>query len=789
MALIGFLFSLLIYISPGLAQENTMSKSVNELIQQGESYRRKGQYRQANSHFIQALKMAKQLATRKAEALVTGLLGNNYLQQRRYQQAKPLLDQAWIMAQDNHWPDLAALHANYLGNYYSSQRQAEIAKKYYQQCLDWALKTEDYGLVIQAKVNLARLAEQDNDNQRAWSLLSESHLTLNKIVSNNDKLHFLLQMGHQLLQLKASESDLKNQIIKLTYQVLTVAFNLAEQQSDQRGQSLANGYLAQLYESQNRSEDALIHIRQAVDIAQRIDAKDLLLKWEWQRGRILKIQTNQDGAIAAYRRAVAHIEAIRQDIPVDYHKGHSSFRETLEPVYLGLADLLLQQVDQLSAPRASKVLKEVRQTIELIKKTELEDYFHNRCDIQTLPEVNLESIAPKTATIYPIILPDRLELLVGVGGDIYHRSVPVVATEIKKVTRILANRLRRRRPQFTESAQQLYQWLIAPIEDLLKNHKVDSLVVVPDSELRLVPFAALFDGQTYLIERYAVVNSPGLTLFDPKPIPKKGIKALLAGLSQPGSGVKSLPLPNLQVLLSSVAAQTSDEIVNNKTRDISNLLISRGQDNSRFAALTAEKIKDLLNNPAILKKAQQALALPGVEKEIFLISELFPSTSLINENFVTKRLSKEISNSPYQIVHLASHGFFGHSSEQSFVMAYDKILSMDQLEILLQSKKIADSPIDLLTLSACQTAEGDDRSPLGLSGVALKAKVRSVLGSLWPVSDDATVQLMKTFYKNLNAEGLSKAQALQQAQISLLRNPKRSHPFFWSPFILIGNWL
>ncbi len=90
-------------------------------------------------------------------------------------------------------------------------------------------------------------------------------------------------------------------------------------------------------------------------------------------------------------------------------------------------------------------------------------------------------------------------------------------------------------------------------------------------------------------------------------------------------------------------------------------------------------------------------------------------------------------------------------------------------------------PVELLTLSACQTAEGDDRAPLGLSGIALKARVRSALGSLWPVSDDAAAELMAGLYRNLGQGGASKAEALRQAQLA--------HPFFWAPFVLVGNWL
>jgi CHAT domain-containing protein len=140
-------------------------------------------------------------------------------------------------------------------------------------------------------------------------------------------------------------------------------------------------------------------------------------------------------------------------------------------------------------------------------------------------------------------------------------------------------------------------------------------------------------------------------------------------------------------------------------------------------------------------------------------------------------------------VHIASHGVFGKTADTSFLMAYDGVINIDELEKLLKSDKFSKQPVELLTLSACQTAEGDDRAPLGLSGIALKAKVRSALGTLWPVSDEAASQLMAEFYKALSKPGISKVQALRQAQIILLKQKKLENPFYWSPFILAGNWL
>ena len=112
---------------------------------------------------------------------------------------------------------------------------------------------------------------------------------------------------------------------------------------------------------------------------------------------------------------------------------------------------------------------------------------------------------------------------------------------------------------------------------------------------------------------------------------------------------------------------------------------------------------------------------------------------------------------------------------------------MRQLDGLLR-KQDERKAIDLLVLSACQTAKGDRRSALGLAGVAAQAGARSTLATLWLVDAESTAQLMGEFYKGLK-KGIPKAEALRQAQISLMSDPKWLHPYYWGPFVLVGSWL
>jgi CHAT domain-containing protein len=107
----------------------------------------------------------------------------------------------------------------------------------------------------------------------------------------------------------------------------------------------------------------------------------------------------------------------------------------------------------------------------------------------------------------------------------------------------------------------------------------------------------------------------------------------------------------------------------------------------------------------------------------------------------------------------------------------------------MASTTYRDQPVELLTLSACQTAVGDDKAALGLGGVAVKAGARSALATLWYINDQASSILITDFYEDLKKPGISKARALQQAQLELLEDHRYDHPSYWSPFLLIGNWL
>ncbi|MFP6641443.1 MAG: CHAT domain-containing protein, partial [Myxococcota bacterium] len=181
--------------------------------------------------------------------------------------------------------------------------------------------------------------------------------------------------------------------------------------------------------------------------------------------------------------------------------------------------------------------------------------------------------------------------------------------------------------------------------------------------------------------------------------------------------------------------------------------------------------------------------LPGVPEELSTIERLYGGKVLLNEGFELESFETSLRNMHPGVVHIASHAEFTGNPRTSFVLTYDDRISIEQLSALMRAGRYGEEPVELLMLSACDTAVGNERAALGLAGMAVRAGARSAMGSLWSVSDEATSELVVGFYEALDTPGTSKAQALRKAQQSLLVDARFQHPYYWAPFLVINNWL
>ena len=204
--------------------------------------------------------------------------------------------------------------------------------------------------------------------------------------------------------------------------------------------------------------------------------------------------------------------------------------------------------------------------------------------------------------------------------------------------------------------------------------------------------------------------------------------------------------------------------------------------------LARKQLKGLLGG---LSQASQGFpALPGVAVEIEQIKSEISAQVLLDREFTSTTLQGRVDAAPFSVVHLATHSQFSSKAGNTFILTWDGRINVKQLDQILQvrTQGVA-SPIELLVLSACQTAAGDRRAALGLAGLAVRSGARSTLATLWSVNDQSTASLMAQFYQELAQARVTKAEALRRAQLALLKQPQFEHPYYWAPFILLGNWL
>lgn len=615
-----------------------------------------------------------------------------------------------------------------------AEAETTAALRFYQQAAAGSASTQ-----IQARLNRLSLFVERQQWEAVQLLLPQVQQQLDGLPLSQTSVYARINLAHSLMQ---AIGVLEQDTVPIAAQLLTTAVQQAEQLQDLRATAYALGMQGSLYEQTQQWTLAKNFTQQALwQIGTSFTATDIAYLWQWQLGRILKAQAqqgidvvqNQQGAIAAYELALNTLQSLRQDLVAINPNEQFLFRESVEPAYRQLIELLLSPAD---GTTDQKNLRMARTTLEALQAVELENFFRQACldvpiEIDRVIEQSSALAADPAnalaAVLYPIILPDRLEVVLKLPNqsDLLQYSTPIPEATVRETLANLRQQMTQPETEATVQilSKQVYDWLIRPAEADLQANQIRTLVFVLDGALKNIPMAALYDGAQYLVENYSIALTPGLKLPDPKPIDRRRVSLLFAGLSE--------------------------------------------------AVAPFE-------------------ALPGVETEKAGILAAVPdATVLLNQDFTAAALQTQVEEKPFQIVHLATHGVFSSDRNKTFIQAIDRAINIDELNTILQRREqTRPDPIELLVLSACQTAEGDEQAALGLAGVAVRAGARSTLASLWILDDETSAYLMIEFYRQLiDHPNLSKSVALQNAQRLVLQIPGRSHPSFWAPYLLLGNWL
>jgi CHAT domain-containing protein/tetratricopeptide (TPR) repeat protein len=790
------------------------------LTEQAQAYSRLGQQRRAIAILCgsetdiceasSALQIAETAEDKTAQVAALGSLGEAYRLSGDAEKALTYLDRGHTIARELGDPILESAILNSLGNTAASLAQVNYRRaseaetrgdreatrplqakatefngqaiEHFQQSYELALTQQDASAQVRSLLSLIPAHERADRLDEAQRYRALALTALNQLPDSQMKAFAAIQLADFLEPLNIRQSQIllnaslpaaESDAIALLNQALAIG----EAIENPRVTSFAMGKLGNLDERSGRYAEALKKTQEARLAAdQNLAARDSLYLWEWQLARILKAQDNLPASAQAYSQSIALLEQIRSDILNANRDLQFDFRDTVEPIYRQYAELNLKEVPDAVAlttgEKAFTQLDTALTTLDSLKVAELQSYFANDCVIvPTATRVDAVGDSAATAVFSTAILGNSSqessptdassnhqqlaaqstlqELAVIVSfpdGSKKISQISVPQTEIEAQINRFRNTLESGRSQYINEydfapSQQLYQWLIAPFEKDLNN--IDTLVFVNDGLLRSVPMAALYDGKQFLIEKFAVATTPSLTLTAPEKIERPTeLSALLMGVSeQPKVPGRS------------------------------------------FAALQA------------------------VDKELASVAAQFPnSKTLLNQAFSVEALRATLTEKDYRILHMATHGTFGFDPADNFVVAgakqmgeageFNETLTISELDELIRS--VSDptrESIELLTLTACETAIGDNRSTLGLAGVAIRAGVRSAIATLWSVSDDSSAELISQFYENLKNPDLTKAQAMQKAQIAML-TPRgldddfvRRHPYRWAPFILIGNWL
>lgn len=472
-------------------------------------------------------------------------------------------------------------------------------------------------------------------------------------------------------------------------------------------------------------EQSQVYFEQALSLAPPT-SWDIAYQWQHELGRLYQQQGERTKAYQTYSAAIESLDQGRGNLSALNADLQFSFRDKVEPIYREYMQLLLED----SNPNLQRII-EINERLQI---AELENFLScGKLNLVPLDKLQRQPNPP--AVVHVLSVGDRYEVIVRSPDRSLHRYTPdadQMRTSIENLRTLVQD------PNFLNTDQQtvqaksheLYRLLLAPAREKGDIPPAGTLVFVLDSALQNIPMSILHDGQDYLVRHYSPVVAMGSQLRQPQALKPNQLRALIAGLSEKSP---SFNAPNAPLNLA---------------------------------------------------------PLPQVITEVSDVTQQVDSAvELLNEEFTSERLQQTLERSNFPILHLTTHGEFSSNPEKTVILDWNQALDLQQINTLLRGTSQQEgSALELLVLSACQTAKGDKRSTLGLAGVAAQAGARSTLASLWLVKVASTGELMGEFYKGLQG-GTPKAEALRQAQLSLLDSPESGHPFHWAGFILVGSWL
>jgi len=718
---------------PALGQAaESKSADVSGLLKQAALYQAKGLVNLAQNALKQALGQAQAVGDKRTEALVKNNLASLWiLASRKYREPTEepdiyLLEALKIAEEQGDKSLESSIRAN-LGNLLVGWGNYEDAVWNFQQAVEQANKAENHELAARCRIGMAAAAAFHGSMSLAEEYAGAAEVNITKIADGRDKalLHIKLGDVYSRMMDNATDREQRGRYLAKGGKQYRNSVAAARQVGDEPSQAYSIGFLAGLYETEGRYAEALELSRAALRLAQKHELHDAAYQWQWLIGRLHNQLGNRDRAIGAYKTAVDNLSSIRSDLAIVYGNENSP------TTFRDSVGPIYYELADLILKKADEVKDDSVRTALLVEA---------RDTVEALKGAELSDY-----------FQDDCANMVNAGARSIGQMSPTAAivyiiplesrlellvetkSGLKKVTvNVPSRRLMDQARLFRHHVERRTTYFFKGHGEALYAWLIEPIKKILEADavdtLVFVP-----DG--------ALRNVPMSGLFD-------GEKYLL---EQYAVGVA----PGLSLIESQEATSPNSRFL--------------------FSGLAAER--------------HGFPGLPAVVQEAELIAKSFAPTELMDGTFLKDDLEDTFLRNDYRYVHIASHGQFSGKADSTFVLTYDGFLTLDDLENLIRPSSYRGAPVELLTLSACQTAAGDDKAALGLAGVAIKAGCRAALASLWFVSDQASALMVDEFYRALAKPGTTKAKALQHAQTVLRNDPRFRHPRYWAPYIMIGNWL
>ncbi|HST19599.1 MAG TPA: CHAT domain-containing protein [Blastocatellia bacterium] len=777
----------------------------------------------------ESMRLWEQIGKPEKAAQAALQVGDRYKQVRKYHDALYCYTQALSVKS---LPGSIRLNAlNAIALIYAQLYQGDLALRYFTESLKQARAINDIPAQVFALIRLANLAYQQGDKAQALARIAKAQ-KLNE-QSNADADPALLYLLGQIRQEEGSVEEAKG--------ALEEALAIYGRQGNVEGQVRTLCSISTISLRSSQKQEALEQATQAVELANKhrrqmvsaedkLNASELLWRSMASLARAERAVGQKDKAIKSYEFAIAQFERVSLGRYIATASGLIASREEAHGAYRELVDVLMEQGEiqkafayveyakarallnltrAQQAPPPSDSSKQVAtlrersrlKTQKLSKSPSSNLNPERRAQLQTdtsdvegklqeeqvqnemshsrerLAWANLvkaeqlqkQMAGDQVALVEFFLAENRSYVWMFTRGNVFVEILPA-RKEIEKAVRsylgILASphkslRIENDLTKLREQAQALFSILFG---SLAKHIEPDQqLIVVPDGLLHYLPFETLINNERLLIEDHEISYDPSASMLDL--------------LQDSGNRVDSEDRMEILAIGDPVFEPGSKAIGGKGMRYVSNKVMRQGKVMRQRASARGFSLPPL----------------PRTRDEVQFIASLFPADrrKLLTGMESTEEAVKHESLRRYRRLHFATHSLIDEKSPLRSAVALTPDNNAEEdgfLEVSEISK--LDLDCDLVVVSACQTGRGQlltGEGIVGLSWAFLGAGARSVVVSLWNVSDISTSQLMKNFYQNMN-DGLSNAAALRKAKLQMLNSGKGArHPYYWSAFVIVGK--